>query len=256
MNLSLSLSLGASSKLVTLSDLDDFANLDLWLDATVGVTFDGSNDVSQWDDQSTNGFDVTQGVGANQPDHVANSQNGLPGIDFNGTTDYLERVMSDFSNQGVGTFFYVVSAVDALGVAEAFTSSDIALTTQTCRFFFRDRVVEIQMRDDSVGFNDTLQGVTTINADANLIMFQSDGSTITCEINGSSETLNVSAGGNNGNWLGDVTDRDNIVLAALIRTSVTSISDLIIHEMGIYSDAKSAADILTITNRLKAKWGI
>lgn len=54
----------------------------LWLDAGEGVTFDGGNNISQWDDQSGNGFHAVQS--GSQPQYIANGGagfNNLPVVD-------------------------------------------------------------------------------------------------------------------------------------------------------------------------------
>lgn len=65
------------------------SGLRLWLDATQGVTFDGSNLVSAWADISGNGFDQAQGTGSAQPLRVAAGLNGLPIIRGDGGTDFM-----------------------------------------------------------------------------------------------------------------------------------------------------------------------
>jgi len=76
----------------------NISGLQLWLDATVGlydattggseVTTDGSA-VARWEDQSGNGYDVTQGTAASQPVLKTSQQNGLNVIRFDGTSDHL-----------------------------------------------------------------------------------------------------------------------------------------------------------------------
>jgi hypothetical protein len=61
----------------------------MWLDAAVGVTIDGSSLVSQWNDQSGNARNVTQGTGSRQPLKVASALNGLPAIRFDGVDDFM-----------------------------------------------------------------------------------------------------------------------------------------------------------------------
>lgn len=65
--------------------------LKLWLDATRGVAKDGSNKVSQWDDQSGEGNHATQGAGANQPTWLAPASglNGNAALSFDGSASYM-----------------------------------------------------------------------------------------------------------------------------------------------------------------------
>lgn len=53
-----------------------------WWKADAGVTKDGSDKVSQWDDQSGNGKHLVQATGARQPTWAASVLSGLPAISF------------------------------------------------------------------------------------------------------------------------------------------------------------------------------
>jgi hypothetical protein len=65
------------------------AGLIAWYKADVGVTKDGSNKVSQWDDQSGNGHHLTQPTALNKPTWQASVLNGLPGIQFPASTGLI-----------------------------------------------------------------------------------------------------------------------------------------------------------------------
>lgn len=58
----------------------DIANLIFWYRADQGVTKDGSNLVSQWDDLSGNGHHLEQASGSLQPTWNASTANGQPAI--------------------------------------------------------------------------------------------------------------------------------------------------------------------------------
>jgi hypothetical protein len=75
----------------------------LWLDAADAstVTLNGSS-VSQWNDKSGNGRNLTQGTSANQPLYVTNALNGKPKLNF-GTTDFL--VNSSYGGWANSSFF-------------------------------------------------------------------------------------------------------------------------------------------------------
>lgn len=72
---------------------DDISDLKLWLDASdaATITKDGGNLVSQWDDKSGEGNDVSQGTPSQQPLWVDAVQNGLPIIRFDAVNDFLNR---------------------------------------------------------------------------------------------------------------------------------------------------------------------
>jgi hypothetical protein len=56
----------------------------LWLRGDAGVAADSNGNVSQWADQSGLGNNAFQGTAASQPAFVANQDNGLPIVRFNG----------------------------------------------------------------------------------------------------------------------------------------------------------------------------
>lgn len=66
------------------------ANLSLWLDGADAstVTLDNSNYVSQWNDKSGNGRDVSEGVSNNRPAY-SGTINGLKVLTFDGSNDRL-----------------------------------------------------------------------------------------------------------------------------------------------------------------------
>jgi hypothetical protein len=86
--------------------------LEAWLDASTGVTVDGSNTVTLWADQSGNGRDAVQnaGTGTLTTDEI----NGLPAVLFNANNETLNLGGSQFfaydtflvfrANNGTGVF--------------------------------------------------------------------------------------------------------------------------------------------------------
>ncbi len=60
----------------------DIAGCKLWLKADAGITKDGSNYVSQWDDQSGNNNHAVQATGSAQPFWDDNQLNGKPVLSF------------------------------------------------------------------------------------------------------------------------------------------------------------------------------
>jgi hypothetical protein len=64
----------------------------LWVRADQGITI--ATGVSQWNDLSGSGHNLTQGTGANQPTFVASAKNGFPGVQFNGTSHSLSATFT------------------------------------------------------------------------------------------------------------------------------------------------------------------
>ncbi len=90
----------------------------LWLRADLGITLNGG-DVSQWNDQSGNGFNVSQGTAANQPLYTANNAafGGMPTVTYtSANTDALTTGTGVVvATAGARTIFAVVRATDTVG---------------------------------------------------------------------------------------------------------------------------------------------
>lgn len=74
---------------------------ELWLDAADSATITIATGVSQWDDKSGNGYNISQGDTTKQPALVSAAQNGQDIIRFNGTDEYLNNDTDTALLQGV-----------------------------------------------------------------------------------------------------------------------------------------------------------
>ncbi len=74
-------------------------NLSIWYKGNTGTTTSG-NSLTDWSDQSGNGFNITQGVSANQPQLQQNEINFNPGIVFDGGSDYLPISTKNYNGSG------------------------------------------------------------------------------------------------------------------------------------------------------------
>ena len=89
-------------------------NLRVWLKSNVGVTYDGSNLVSGWADQSGNSLNAFQSTTTYKPLYVASnpSFNNQPTINFSaGSDDFLSLPISALLNFSTGFTIYVVAKV-------------------------------------------------------------------------------------------------------------------------------------------------
>jgi hypothetical protein len=90
----------------------------LWLDAADAstITLSGSN-VTQWNDKSINGWNVSQATSAKQPTLVSNSLNGLPGLNFiHASSQHLDTANQSSLNSLTGlTLFYVLKPTWNIG---------------------------------------------------------------------------------------------------------------------------------------------
>ena len=80
----------------------DIPGLALWLDAadTSTLTFSSGSNISAWRDKSSNAF---SGTGIASPLYQTNSLNGLPGINFNGSSQYFN--FGDVLNLGTNPIY-------------------------------------------------------------------------------------------------------------------------------------------------------
>ena len=94
---------------------DNFSDLTIWLDAsdTSTITKDGSNRVSQWDDKSTNGYNVTQTITSGKPATNASTMNGLNVITFDGVVNSLENLSADNLAQRDELSYFIVMERDS-----------------------------------------------------------------------------------------------------------------------------------------------
>lgn len=83
----------------------DIAGCQLWLKADAGIIKDGSNYVSQWDDQSGNNNHAVQATAINQPLFVNSAYNGLPSIRFNGMSNFMSGIVDAPINEQLSVFF-------------------------------------------------------------------------------------------------------------------------------------------------------
>jgi hypothetical protein len=86
----------------------------LWLDASDSstITKDGSNKVSQWNDKSIYGNNITQSTSANQPVFLSNTLNGLPVVSFGGSNVFMSSASGFGTNNSLSgpatmTVFYI-----------------------------------------------------------------------------------------------------------------------------------------------------
>lgn len=93
----------------------------LWFDACEGVTYNGSNEVSQWSDLSGNARHATQSTTSKKPIYVAGGTNGLPHLDFAGGDDAL-LTSTGFTLAQPNTIF-IVAKYDAAAADQTLFSS-------------------------------------------------------------------------------------------------------------------------------------
>lgn len=98
----------------------------VWLDGADTATITHSaNAVSQWNDKSGNNRHATQGTGGNQPITNTRTQNGLNGVDFNGTSHSM-LLPTYFDNLSTKDF-----TIYAVFKPDTSTGNDVLFSQQT-----------------------------------------------------------------------------------------------------------------------------
>jgi len=91
------------------------ANLKAWYDAsdTATITVSGTA-VTQWNDKSANGYNLTQGTAGKRPLSGTRTQNGLNAVDFDGSDDVVVAASAAdwafLNNTGGSTYFFTIFA--------------------------------------------------------------------------------------------------------------------------------------------------
>lgn len=232
----------------------DIAGLAAWYDAsdTDSLTLSGV-DVTQWDDQTANNYDLTQATEAAKP-HSGGTINSLNVVEFDGDDDVLSgahavltgaagavfivRQIGGAANQNVAWMLANSGASDKMYSYIDWTGSE-----QTAFEF-----------DTTVGTDNQFYGGTTIDLNPHLFVYQSDGSSYTMRVDGADESLTFDGGSNNGNWAADLTNApDQIWLGS---SNAGSFSNVIMAEAAFIDADVSDADRAGLELGLATKWGI
>ena len=135
-------------------------------------------------------------------------------------TEYLKLTEANWRSDTSGTFCAWVSTTDNTTAADWFSTSDEASTTRLWFLgIFSPGLITLGSRDGGT-FNRVVGTTVLQNNTTYHVCFESDGTTWTASIDGSSEPLSISLGSNTGDWYGDIPNRDSVLLGALERTTV------------------------------------
>jgi hypothetical protein len=213
-----------------LPDLADSELRGAWLNSEVAKTPD---------DYSTAGDDMTEVGGP--------LEYPAEGVTLDGSSQYILRSEADWRwSDEVGTISAWVKR-GAAGVAHViFSSADEASST---RYLFvsissADRLEVWQSNND--GFQQ-MTGSTTLSADTWYhVVVTSDGSEWFMFVNGVAETVTPTNGVNNGDWLADTDNRDNITTGVLKRNTESTFFNGTIRDLRYYSRAMSSREVFAV----------
>jgi hypothetical protein len=109
---------GAAAGRPAVTDAPDQSGILLHFRADTGITLNGS-DVSAWADQSTGGFDLTQGTAGRQPAFsAAGGPNGTEAVDFAGVTGGDGDLQNTAWSHANPVHYFLVFKINSWGDSE------------------------------------------------------------------------------------------------------------------------------------------
>jgi hypothetical protein len=218
------------------------SGLSAWYDATVASSVTLTNGfVSQWDDLSGNGSNLTQSVEADRPG--TSTINGKTAIDFDGSNDYL-AVTSNFFCR---TMFLVAQRDSATNA----TNGRIAITALNSS----GNAISINIVTDATG------DMRVTSQDENSAITGANGAVWAAGQNSIITAIYQGAARYNGTPLSGASTaarstQQGIVVGARRTTATSSPYDGRIGEIILYSRALSAAEYVRVERYLARKWGV
>jgi hypothetical protein len=173
--------------------------------------------VSSWNDQSPNGYDLSQAVALQQPTI------GVDSVDFVPNQHLFRNVANAFSGDTEGYFFFN-GIYDSSAVNRLFHSADNS--TNNFDFFILTAVGGVGSNKIAIGnINSGVTNVvranttTLVNGSMYYGWFRFDGSAYTGWVNGVTQSMAITTGSNNGLGFSAIANRDNICIGASLRST-------------------------------------
>lgn len=236
----------------------NISGLRLWLSADDLEGADGDM-IAAWNDKTSNGNNFTQTTDEKKPLLKKDNYgiNGHNSIRFDGTDDIM--VASNFSSATQGSIFIVGKLNGALQNTQTILGTCDEETAASYywnyRPFFTDFSAQVCYVRTSSGPN--IQGgfMQTFNMPS-IWHIASNGSAYVMRHNGRVETLTVAGGTNNGDWFGDIPNRDNFTLGGAKWNAEAAFFKGDVAEVIIYDTSLSAADVARVERYLANKYAI
>jgi hypothetical protein len=193
--------------------------------------------VSSWNDQSSNGFNLTQAVALQQPTIGTNSVDFVP-------NQFLSRTVANAFSGDTGGYIFFSGYYNNSTVNRIFASADIGTA-----FLYRFDIlisqvtnkVALSVRNGGTINTIVLDTTTLTNGAYYYGWIRSNGSSYTAMLNGVSQTITTTLA-NDGRWFNFVTLRDNISIGAIIGTT-TAFGNAQVNKLYYNNTALSASDL-------------
>jgi len=205
---------------------DDVAGLNLWFQRSDTSSFNGGGisvgqQVNSWGDKSTNSYDMTQVTSTKQPIY------GATAVSFDGVDDDLNYTIANaFGTHTMGTMMFSLYVNTEGGTKQSYSvvSADTAINNNFIIFGVRqDGKPFIQVNN---GGGTSFKGVQTDDTfndgDYIYVTIRSNSVAWTVRVNGSDRATSLipgSVGTNDGTWFSGISNRDNLSLGAMLRSS-------------------------------------
>lgn len=161
-----------------------YGTVSAWYDAsdTSSIT-SSSGAVSQWNDKSGNGRNLTQGTGGSQPLDNTRTVNGRVAIDFDGSDDFMTfpSGMYGFHNSSSNTVF-IVAANDTPTADHALIGGQVS-TTIVMSMQTRSIGPGVRFRAFSSGSN-SVDVTTTVGTGTRIWAYKKDSGTLRAYLDG------------------------------------------------------------------------
>lgn len=231
---------------IVASGATSFSPLDLspalWLDASDTSTITSSSGaVSQWNDKSTNGRNLTQATAISQPTTGSSTLNGLNVIVFDGTADFMDSGTVTLT----GRQFHLI-VIKTNSNAKAPAISNTGTTTEATVFQSGSSSPLNRWGAYRAGTGTVVIQSTTTSSAANTAYV------LTCDFNASSSKLRI----NGVEVASGTVGTNNTNNFRLGRNPATAYSGGAIAEVVIVSGSLSATDVSNWETYAAAKWGI
>lgn len=223
--------------------VSDGDSLSLWLDAADPSTIlESGGLVSQWNDKSGNGNNVTQGTGANKPTTGVTTQNGKNVLDFDGN-DSLDMPSALFSISNAANTIFVVGKRNVDSGSQVLMIFEEGSGNFRAGIFYDSAAGTVTARNDTgAGTNISSSGITT---DFAIMHSTFDG------VAGQTVSMNGVTNSNAGGSAESGIDIGTIGSGSASLPLTGSIAEII-----IYNRELSAFEILLVEQYLSNKWGV
>jgi hypothetical protein len=199
-----------------------------------------SASVSSWNDQSPNGFNLTQAVALQQPTIGANS------VDFDGSNDVLVRTQtSPFISHTQGIIFfsgYIIGGVVQRFINVSLSTAAVGRNRLGIEVNVSGNIVFV-IRDGAIALANNFQTTATFGSGYVYGYIVSNGSSYTVNINGSARTLSFTQGVNDGKWFSFVGATNRISMGGLFTNSIVFYTQDQVNKLYYNNTSLSASDL-------------